>query len=116
MQKLTESYIDALYYFEKWKSAACWKTAAHAEAELVKLKSKTARAGALKEQIRIRVLGLLTHLKTIIALQRTRSLPTKPPVQALERKSMPQLGKRTTDVAKLDAAEVANSAVLEASA
>eukprot|EP00965_Chrysotila_dentata_P084860 2801120-Pleurochrysis_carterae.AAC.1 len=33
---------------------------------------------------------LLTHLKAVIALQHTHSLHTKPPVPALERRSMPQ--------------------------
>ena len=56
--KATESLVDALYYYEKWGSAACWRTEAQMGQELEKLKSKSAKLAALKEQVRIRVLGL----------------------------------------------------------
>eukprot|EP00965_Chrysotila_dentata_P008252 269983-Pleurochrysis_carterae.AAC.1 len=73
------------------------------DAELLKLKSKSAKVPARKEQIRIRVLGLgrgdlatawskagkeLTiaelhaYLNTNIAQQRTSAIPSKPPVPA----------------------------------
>ena len=54
----TEQYVDKLYYHEKWGSAACWKTVAVAERELEKCSSKSAKLEALKEQIKIRTLGL----------------------------------------------------------
>ena len=54
----TEQYVDKLYYHEKWGSAACWKTVAVAERELEKCSSKSAKLDALKEQIKIRTLGL----------------------------------------------------------
>eukprot|EP00965_Chrysotila_dentata_P179209 5918272-Pleurochrysis_carterae.AAC.1 len=58
MERLQEGYIDALYYFEEWGAASCWRTATQADAELAKLKSKSTKLAALKEQVRIRVLGL----------------------------------------------------------
>ena len=57
-ESASESYIDALYYFEMWGSAACWKTTTKADEEYAKLTSKSAQLEALKEQIRIRVEGL----------------------------------------------------------
>ena len=84
--------------------------------ELGKLTSKKSKIDALKENIRIRVLGLVwsnmatpwsrngkilrvaelsAHLKLIIVQQRSRSTPDKPPVILPERKSLPKLG---TDV------------------
>ena len=54
----TKSYIDKLHYREMHDSAACWKTCRQVDAELKKLKSESARREALKDQIRMRVLGL----------------------------------------------------------
>ena len=100
-EKASESYIDALYYYEMWDSEACWKTLAKAKSEFAKLSSTAAKLNALKEQIRIRVQGLgwadrstawssdgkdfspadlFTHLTLIITEQATREIPTKPPV------------------------------------
>eukprot|EP00965_Chrysotila_dentata_P190854 6174150-Pleurochrysis_carterae.AAC.8 len=121
--KLSEAYIDALYYFEKWSSSACWKTKTQADAELAKLKSRSTKIAKLKEQVRIRVLGLrawancaiawsksgkertvaelLVRLKSIILQQRTRAIPAKSALLAFERKRLPSLGKCTADVASL---------------
>ena len=135
--KASEQYVDALYYYEKWGSPACWKTAAKAEAEFAKLPSKSAKLEAVKEQIRIRVLGLgwadlstpwtvdgavltpamlMVHLKKIITEQARRTAPTKPPVPGLERKELPSLGTRTSDVAMLDTKELEKGSTLEAAA
>jgi hypothetical protein len=136
-ESASEAYIDALYYYEMWGSAACWKTAAKADTEYAKLTSKSARVEALKEQIRIRVEGLgwsdlacawskdgvqfppselMKHLKTLVAEQSKRTIPTKPPPPGLARKELPALGKRTADVAALDAREASNGWALEAAA
>ena len=57
-KKASESFIDALYYHEMYFSPACWKTENIVDRELQKLKSKSAKLYALKENIRIRVIGL----------------------------------------------------------
>ena len=58
LKKATESYIDSIYYHEMYHSAACWKTSAAVDIELKKLKSKSRQLNALKENIRMRVIGL----------------------------------------------------------
>ena len=58
MAKASEAFIDALYYHEMYNSLACWKTAAMVNQELSKLTSNTSKMRALKENIRMRVLGL----------------------------------------------------------
>ena len=107
MKKASELYIDALYYHEMYGSASCWMTVSSVDRELRKLKSKSSKVTALKENICIRVLGLgwddlatpwsidgkdLTpdqladHLKLIIKEQRKRAIPSKPHVPLPERK------------------------------
>ena len=84
-------------------SEACWMTATIVNSELKKIKSRSAKLSALKEQIRIRVLGLgwddlatpwskdgkiLTpdelslHLKMIIKEQKRRIIPAKSPAKS----------------------------------
>ena len=58
MKKASESFIDALYYHEMFGSAACWMTVSSVDRELRKLQSKSSKITALKDNIRIRVLGL----------------------------------------------------------
>lgn len=136
-EKALEQYIDALYYHEMWGSAACWKTAEKADAEYAKLGSKSAKLEAVKEQIRIRVQGLgwkdlscawsadgkafppnelLEHLKMLIKEQSRRIIPSKPPPPGLARKELATLGKRTGDMAALDAREANDSRAVEAAA
>ena len=133
----TEQYIDKLYYYEMWDSAACWRSAAKAVEELSKLESRTAKLEALKEQIKIRVLGLgwadlstpwskdgvafsptelMAHLKKLISEELRRAIPEKPPVPGLARKCLPTLGTCTSDSARLDAQEAAGGAAVEAAA
>ena len=50
-------YANALTFIEMYHSDACWKTGAVARREYSKLGSKTAKLDAVKEQIRIRVIG-----------------------------------------------------------
>ena len=54
----TQAYIDKLYYRDMVDSPACWKTAKIVDREIKELKSKSAKLNAIKEQIRIRELGL----------------------------------------------------------
>ena len=83
--------------------------------ELKRLNSKSAKLDGLKENIRMRVLGLgwtdlhtawskngkeymvnelSNHLKKIISHQRTREIPNKPPLELPERKQLPTLGEK----------------------
>ena len=83
--------------------------------ELKRLKCKSAKLNGLKENIRMRVLGLgwkdfatawskngkeytvnelSNHLKKIISHQRTREIPNKPLVELPERKMLPRLGRK----------------------
>ena len=131
-----ETYIDALYYHEMYLSAACWKTAEAVDAELKKLKSAQQRLEHLKEQIRMRELGLgwtdahhpwskdgkdftapqlATHLKQHISLSATRPVPSAPPLPLRSRKPLPQLGDEA-GVAELDKGHSVDSATFEASA
>jgi hypothetical protein len=107
-----------------FNSSACWKTKSIAQTEFRKLQSKTAKLDAVKEQIRIRVLGfgwkdlhhpwsedgtdyspeeLFTHLvDTIIPEQSSRGIPDMPTLDLPSRKETKQLGTRTVDVEELD--------------
>ena len=58
MDRATESFIDAIYYHEMYNSEACWRVNRDVDRGLKKLKSNTAKINALKENIRMRVLGL----------------------------------------------------------
>ena len=59
LEKATEEYIDALYYYQMYFSTVCWKNDPMIVAtELKKLTSETMRYSALKENIMIRVKGL----------------------------------------------------------
>jgi hypothetical protein len=59
LEKATEEYIDALYYYQMYFSPACWKTDPKVVAkELKKLTSETMKHSALKENITIRVKGM----------------------------------------------------------
>ena len=54
----THKYVDKLYYREMYDSAACWRTCAQVNQEMKALGSVSVRLKALKDQIRMRVLGL----------------------------------------------------------
>ena len=118
-----EEYILALYYHEKHASAACWKTINQVDQELERLHSVSAKLKALKEQIRIRVVGfgwsdlhttwsykgtvkspesLAAHLKTIIEEEASRSIPNEPPTNLPSRKHVPTLGTLTKHVIAMD--------------
>eukprot|EP00957_Ditylum_brightwellii_P188751 14367505-Ditylum_brightwellii.AAC.1 len=49
-----KEYIDSLTYIDMYHSPTCWRTGVDAQREFAKLRSKTARREALKEQIWIR--------------------------------------------------------------
>eukprot|EP00956_Cyclotella_meneghiniana_P023299 scaffold45195_cov78-Cyclotella_meneghiniana.AAC.1 len=58
-KRMTEAYIDALYYHKMYNSAACWKGDSRVVSrELKKLTSDTAKYIAIKENIHMRVKGM----------------------------------------------------------
>ena len=134
MDKATESYIDAIYYHEMYKSVARWKTISEVKRELKKLKSKTAKLNALKENIRMRVIGfgwkdfatpwskngeeftalyLTSHLEKIIIYEGRNKIPKKPPVELPKRKELPILGTKTQVLTNLDSTYDKNTSVFE---
>jgi len=123
-EKATQHLIDCLYYHDMYFSPRRLQNAAAVDELLGKLTSKAAKLNEIKEQIRIRVLGLgwedlhhawsqngkpysveilAHHLKNkIIPEEGKRIIPTKPPVKALDRKELPVLGTRSAVVKKLN--------------
>ena len=45
MQKATETYMDALYYYDKYNSPVCWMNVKDVDKELEKIKSKSKKSG-----------------------------------------------------------------------
>ena len=137
MNKASEKYIDALYYHEMFHSVACWKTKKDVNSQLKRLKSKTAKMSALKENIRMRVIGLgwkdlatpwskngveftsnelMNHLKLIIEQERTRIIPSKFQPDISKRKDLPQLGTRIMNIQDFDINRQSNTQSFEKNA
>jgi len=107
-----------------YHSDACWRTAKMAKSQFNKLTSLTAQREAVKEQIRIRVVGFgwkdLHHplskggndylaeylrdylIDTIIPEQRKRGIPAAPTVNLKSRGDRNQLGTKSLDVVDLE--------------
>lgn len=129
LKSATRVYVDKLYYRDMLDSDACWKTCAKVDMELKKIKSDTRKREALKDQIKMRSLGLgwndchhawskggtpyssavlATHLKqNIIKKHKTRKIPKKPPIDYPTRKELPVLGTLSPDIIRLDAVRAA---------
>ena len=112
----TEDYIVAIYFFEQYHSPRCWLTANVANEVYLelKIKSETARLGAVKEQILIRNLGLgwedanhpwlavghtynleelLGHLlEVVIPMSSIRDIPLEPPMNVPKMPAIKKLG------------------------
>ena len=95
-------YANALTYIDMFHSGACWKSKVDAKKYFSKLNSRAAKLEAVKDQIRIRVIGfgwkdlhhpwsknavdytpeeLLNHLiNNIIPQQKHRGVPKAPPM------------------------------------
>lgn len=119
-----EEYVKALTYIEMYHSPACWNTREEVHQRFNNLSSETARKEAVKEQIRIRVLGFgwkdlhipwskdgddfsASNLRdklinNIIVGAVDRDIPSVPPVNLPSRKKMHQLGTCSKDVELLD--------------
>ena len=129
LKSATRVYVDKLYYRDMLDSDACWKTCAKVDMELKKIKSDTRKREALKDQIKMRSLGLgwndchhawskggtpyssavlATHLKqNITKKHKTRKIPKKPPIDYPTRKELPVLGTLSPDIIRLDAVRAA---------
>ena len=123
LQKATEEYIDAIYYYNMYKSSGCWKSANEVNRGLRQLQTKKDKYESIKENINIRVKGfgwtqfrqswskdgkqhsvefLAEKLKFIIKQERKLSIPDKPPINIPKRKKLPTLGKQTVIAENLD--------------
>ena len=137
VNKASDAFIDALYYYEMYCSLACWKTVTMVDCELKKLKSKSAKLNALKENIRMCVLGLewkdlsipwskqgkiltvnqlTTHLKSIILQQKKGKIPNGPPVKIPQRKSLPSLSVPVKKLIEIDKVSEKENAKFEQNA
>ena len=134
MEKATELYIEAIYYFRMYDSLACWKgSVKRVDEGLKRLTSETARYEALKENIMMRVKGfgwewakhawtknkrkysvkeLAKWLKFIITEEKKASIkkttPSEPPTVVPVRKENSILGTQCEYVKSLDKKYFAN--------
>ena len=116
MLKAQESMIEASYYWEMYKSDTCWTNYNTVTKMLRRLKSETAKIEALKENIRMRVIGcgwsqfaitwshqgkkrsvveLTAHLKMIIKQEKKLTVPSDPAIELPTRAELPVLGTAT---------------------
>ena len=125
LKKAATAYAQKLTFLEMYHSSACWRTAQDVKKIFRQLTSKSAKLEAIKDQIKMRVIGLgwkdLHHawskdgveysaeylkkylIKTIIPKQSKRSIPIEAPAAALESRSTKiQLGTRTSDMIEID--------------
>ena len=123
-----------MYHQDKYYSPACLETPRSIDTEVKKLKSDTARREELKEQIRIRWLGLgwddcqhawsakevdysakvlADHLKNHILKKNSKHwVPSKSPVDLPVRKFLPLLDMVTGDILRMDANRVVEEKTL----
>ena len=109
-----DEYIVAVYLLKQFNSPCCWRTIKRAEYFYKRLKSKTARLRAVKEQILIRYLGcgweeahhpwssgngtytssyLFKVLKeVVIPLEKNHAIPKEPPLELPSPPEMNKLG------------------------
>ena len=119
-----KEYGEKLTFIEMANSPAFWNSKAVANREYNKLESHTAKLNAVKNQIRIHVIGFgwkdLHHpwskngkvytadelfkylVNTLVPEQSIRGIPEVPTMDLPSRKVTPQLGQRTVDVEMLD--------------
>jgi hypothetical protein len=133
LAKAEETLIEASYYWEMYFSDACWKgKQSIVKKMLAWLKSESAKLEALKENIRMQVLGLgwkqfaiawlykgmkrsvdelATHLKMIIREEKKLLPPTDPAIEMPKCAELPILGTATqqllesNDTAEIDEKE-----------
>ena len=127
---MSEEYTDASYCNEIFSSTACCNTTAAVEREMKNLNSKLYKLLDLKDNIRMRVIGLSweyqsthwsktgnsftpeelpPHFKMIVSKQRSLSIPTKPPVLLHVQKALPQVITQATEIFAMYAARLETS-------
>ena len=139
LEKTTEDYIEALYYYKMYNSPACWKGDPKVVAkELKKLGSETAKRNALKENIKMRSWGLrldfadtawsangkpftskeLANIfRTIIRKENSlKVLPGEPDPNVPKRKKLAVCGTQTDTAASLDSKYISNKGELKKAA
>ena len=130
LDKAKEDLVKASYYWEMFNSELCWKGKQSVVTKMLgRLKSGSAKMEALKENIRMRVIGLgwkqftitwsykgakrlvnelAAHLKMIIREERKLTPPKDPALVMLKRLELPTLGNATKQLMESE-----NSAVID---
>ncbi len=124
LEKASEAMIDAVYYYQKYNSPACWKgDPSVVDTNLKRLRYKSHQEEALKENVKMRVDGLglkqfkityshkgkkrsvkelADHLKMIIAEEAKMKLPSGPKVELPQKRNDPDLGTKTSEATELE--------------
>ena len=124
LNKTKEDLLEATYYYKMYFSYACWKgNKKLVKQNLNKLKSKTAKLEALKENIRMRVKGcgfeeahitwsfrrkqrsvneLAKKLEWVIEWEKDQEVPLEPRIELPQRRNDASLGSRTEEAEQLD--------------
>ena len=133
LTKAKEDLIEAYYYHRMYHSDACWKGDPKVVAKnLKRLKSDTAKFEALKENIKMRVIGfgwkkefgitwsvkgqrrpikeLSQHLRKIIRDEQEMEIPPEPNLNMPQRASVPVMGTATKQREDSDKADVEGEA------
>jgi hypothetical protein len=117
LDKAKEDLVEASYYWEMFHSEVCWKGKPSVVTKMLdRLKSETAKMEALKENIRMRVIGLgwkqfgitwsykgekqlvnelAAHLKMILREEKKLTPPKDPALIMPKRLELPTLGTAT---------------------
>jgi hypothetical protein len=117
LDKAKEDLVEASYYWEMFHSEVCWKGKLSVVTKMLdRLKSETAKMEALKENIRMRVIGLgwkqfgitwsykgakrsvnelAAHLKMILREEKKLTPPKDPALIMPKRLELPTLGTAT---------------------
>ena len=123
LENAKESHQLALFYHEMYHLPVCWKDEEQVDKGLKRIKGKGKRLDALKENIKLRVIGfgwkefkhawskdghpyseehLAAHLKSIIRTEKTTVIPDMPYIEIPSHIETPVLGKLTLHVKELD--------------
>ena len=128
MDKAKEDLIEASYYWDMFHSEVCWKGNLSIVTKMLgRLKSVSAQTEALKENIRMRVIGLgwkqftitwsskgakrpvselAAHLRMIIREEKKLTPPKDPALVMPKRCKLPTLGTATKQLMESEASAV----------
>ena len=127
IEKAKESLVEAAYYHRMYNSLACWKGDKRVVTRnLKKMTSEASKYEALKENIKIRVVGfnwtqfaitwskkgrkrpikeLADRLRVIVAAEKNMTIPKEPEIQLPQRPEMAVLGTMTKQREDCDEAD-----------